>query len=258
MRCAFTLIELLVVIAIIGILSALLLPVLNRSKLAAQRAVCQSNLRQLGLATELYWGNNGDNCFYYYFGSTTINGIQEDFYWFGWIQHGGYGPGSAPEGQRAFDLSSGLLHPYINISNVRLCPSPVWDSPLFQRKGTNVIFSYGYNLYLSGSSVGPPLPTKPPVNTGKIKSPLKTAIFADAAQVVPPFQNTNAPAIQLFQEFYYVDAPEATAQFRHSQMANVVFCDGHVGMETRVLGSLDQRLPSLNIGKLRPEILTVP
>ena len=47
---AFTLIELLVVISIIGILSALLLPVLVRDKEKAQGIVCMSNSRQLALA----------------------------------------------------------------------------------------------------------------------------------------------------------------------------------------------------------------
>jgi prepilin-type processing-associated H-X9-DG protein len=41
-------------------------------------------------------------------------------------------------------------------------------------------------------------------------------------------------------------------------MANVVFCDGHVGTETMMPGSLDQRLPNQFVGQLRPEILTLP
>src|SRR5437660_2735626 len=55
---AFSLIELLVVIAIIGLLTALLLPLLNRSKAKARNLACVGQLRQLGVATRLYAEDN--------------------------------------------------------------------------------------------------------------------------------------------------------------------------------------------------------
>ena len=54
----FTLIELLVVIAIITILAALLLPGLGRSRNVAKNIGCVSNLKQIGLAIELYRVDN--------------------------------------------------------------------------------------------------------------------------------------------------------------------------------------------------------
>lgn len=56
----FTLIELLVVIAITAILTSMLLPVLSQAQEAGRAAVCQSNQRQLAVASINYTLDNGD------------------------------------------------------------------------------------------------------------------------------------------------------------------------------------------------------
>jgi prepilin-type N-terminal cleavage/methylation domain-containing protein/prepilin-type processing-associated H-X9-DG protein len=247
---AFTLIELLVVIAIIGILAALLLPSLARAKMSAWRADCISNLQQLSMATHLYWNDNGGRCYPATYGAqgATNNGRT---YWVGWI-------GNGAEQTRPFNPSASPLHGYLKESRVRLCSSLRYELQKFKLKAAVPVSGYGYNLNLSPDSKGVP------VDISSAAKPSELALIADAAQV-NDFQAPASPDNPMLEEFYFISSATnfasrtyyPNAHFRHAGRANVVFCDGHVGGERMVPGSLDQRIPSQRVGTLRPALFQV-
>ncbi|MBM4048240.1 MAG: DUF1559 domain-containing protein, partial [Planctomycetes bacterium] len=70
---AFTLIEMLVVILIISVLAALLLPALMSARERGRTATCQGNLRQFGLAFQIYT-NDFD-------GLLPVSHVPPDLHW---------------------------------------------------------------------------------------------------------------------------------------------------------------------------------
>ena len=86
---AFSLIELLIVISVMTLLLGLILPALSRARSIAKQTVCQSQLRQWGLAFEIYVSEN-DGFFPHIDGrDRTPSNPQTDAEWadyyFGWV-----------------------------------------------------------------------------------------------------------------------------------------------------------------------------
>ena len=238
---AFTVVELLVVIAVVALIAAMLLPSLSRGKASAQRTQCSGNLRQMGLAAQMYWDDNSGTCFLWQLGATNGGRL----YWFGWLQDGA-------EGQREFDALPGALYPYLRVHAIGICPALNYSLSQFKLKATGAAYGYGYNRFLSAPV------SQPPIKISQAKRPSEIALFADAAQV-NDFQAPASKANPMLEEWYYIDtsADYPNGHFRHGHRANAVFCDGHVATERFVPNSLDTRLPSQYVGRLRSEILQV-
>jgi prepilin-type N-terminal cleavage/methylation domain-containing protein/prepilin-type processing-associated H-X9-DG protein len=199
-RRAFTLIELLIVIAIIAILAAILFPVFARARENARRASCQSNLKQIGLASMQY-SQDYDERFVPASACGDANPpCNVDIRW--------------PQ----------LLDPYTKNKQIYKCPSTTFtwdDNPGWTNSGY-VPYGINFNVFGYRSRTVP---------TSLIEMPSETLAFADvyAPNASAPYNNPLGA-----RHVYYVTPPgggfdgqDALAD-RHLETCNTLFVDGHV------------------------------
>jgi len=190
----FTLIELLVVIAIIAILAALLLPVLSKTKGTAQAVACRNNLKQWGLATQLYAAEH------------------EDFL----VAEGWPNPHRVPTISQDTNSWYVLLPQQIGVAsyyempwrtNASLEPgNSIWNCRSNPRRSNgNNLFLYCLNGLVDGS--------------GTSDRRLRIASIQNPTRVVHFFDSKNLPAVG---EQNYVHTN------LHNRGAQFVFLDGHV------------------------------
>ena len=176
MKRAFTLIELLVVIAIVAILAALLLPALSAAKLKAQTVQCVSQLRQCGVAMNLYLPDFHETYFW-----TSANLSLDGMEWFVWAGRTNQNLDTGQGG--IFNRTDRPLNHYGLGGTVVACPldlgrADTLPHTLFNWVGNSYMFNCNG---LPGADTGGLDARK----TGDIITPADTVLFADNVLVFP-------------------------------------------------------------------------
>jgi prepilin-type N-terminal cleavage/methylation domain-containing protein len=171
---AFTLIELLVVIAIIGILAAMLMPVLSKAKEKAQRMICLNNQKQLALGWEMYCGDTGSvvplNDWQYRGGGSVAESPSNS-----WVA------GNAIMDVDPGTITGGSLYNYVKNPKVYRCPM---DRTKVQGTSTDKLRSYALSCFLGGPQVDyDNWGVTPVYKSTQIRNPVKTLTFLDESDL---------------------------------------------------------------------------
>jgi prepilin-type processing-associated H-X9-DG protein/prepilin-type N-terminal cleavage/methylation domain-containing protein len=209
---AFTLIELLVCISVIALLVAIILPTFAKARQQSRGTVCGTNLHQLGIAATMYLNENNDSFWSYYWSAPT--GVN---WWFGFELNG---PNTG-QVNRPLDRNRSILAEYIeNVHETFLCPSFPYDRGCYFPKFAARSTSYGYNIHLA------PIGSAPARRRDRIPRPGEVFAFADGAHFDFNQYQLNEPAY--IQYNANIKMASGYAHFRHNDLANVVYVDGHV------------------------------